>query len=217
MPQKNSSWYGTSGNSRSLTTLLAGGWGLSSAYILFHSILISHDSRPAIVSFIPLVIVWATLERKRWGRLALVGLSATSLGLFVSGVGYLVAFGNYNFTPSEKDLAHYSQLILRMYSGAPTVTYLTLVLALTTNLWMRLPSVVAEFERGKRATLAKAQHAIAFSLVSSWAALVLIMTPSLKAMRAPLPLAGRGHEMRLSPKHTPTRRASLVDAASSIG
>jgi hypothetical protein len=212
MPQRYATWYGTPASSRTLTTLLAGGWGLSSAYIMFHSLLVTHDARLCIVWFVPMVIVWATLERKRWGRLALLGLSSTSLGLFVAGLGYVAAFGDSTFTPAQRDISHYSSLVIQMYSGAPTATYVTLFLAATTGFWMRLPAVVAEFERGKRVALAKAQQAIAFSLVACWAVTILFSTSSLKipAALAATRRKAAGPRIHIRPHHS--KRVSLSDA-----
>jgi len=214
MPQRYATWYGTPASSRMLTTLLAGGWGLSSAYIMFHSLLVSHDAKPALASFVPLVIVWAVLERKRWGRLAMLGLSSTALGLFVAGLGYVAAHGSQVLLPAERDFSHYSQLVIRMYSGAPRATYMTLILAATTGFWMRVPAVVAEFERGKRVALARAQRAIAFSLVACWAGTVLLTTSTLKTPVSLAQSRRKAHGSRLPSRHSPNRRASLVDASS---
>ena len=86
--------HGSTQTPRLSTTLLALAWGITSAYILFYSLLISHNIRPCLAALVPLVITWATLERKRWGRLALLGSerrgawpvrrNARSLGLYPS-------------------------------------------------------------------------------------------------------------------------------------
>jgi hypothetical protein len=178
---------------------------------MFYSLLVTHDARLCLIWFVPMVIVWATLERKRWGRLALLGLSSTSLGLFAAGLGYVIAFGNHNLAPAQRDLSHYSQLVIAMYSGAPKVTYATLFLAATTGFWMRLPAVVAEFERGKRVQLAKAQKAIAFSLVACWAVTILVYTSAIKVPAALASTRHRDQPPTGAVKHSHNRRVSLSD------
>jgi hypothetical protein len=156
-----------------LTTLLACGWGLASAYTLLHSLLITHNAQPCLAALVPLVAVWATLERKRWGRLALLGLSATALGLFVTLTG-LVAASASKLPEAEHNFARYTEIALGYFNHRPEIALTVLGLALTTGFWMRRPVVVAEFERGKRATLAVAQKAIAMSLVGFWGVTVLL-------------------------------------------
>jgi hypothetical protein len=137
---------------------------------------VTHDPRPCFAAIVPLVIVWATLERKRWGRLALLGLSATALGLFVAAIGFIAAVGDRWLHPAERNLANYAKIALHIYSADPTTAFTVLILAATTGLWLRRPVVIAEFERGKRATLAVAQRAIAMLLVSCWG-MTVIFTP----------------------------------------
>jgi hypothetical protein len=98
-----------------------------------------------------------------------------------------------------------------MYYGAPKAAYVTLILAATTGFWMRLPAVVAEFERGKRATLARAQRAIAYSLVGCWAITVMLtsFSPN-KSQLLNAPAKRRLHDGK--PKHNPARHASLSAA-----
>lgn len=189
MSQQNLSVNGTPTSARLLTTLLASCWGLSSAYILFHALLVTHDPRPCFAALVPLVIVWATLERKRWGRLALLGLSATALGLFVAAVGFIAAVGDRWLHPAERNLANYAKIALNLYSADPMTALTVLVLAATTGLWLRRPIVIAEFERGKRATLAAAQRAIAMLLVSCWG-MTVIFTPWTPTDKNRIALAG---------------------------
>lgn len=173
MPQQNPN--GPSGGERLLTTLLASCWGLASAYILFRSLLVTHDARPCFTALVPLVVVWATLERKRWGRLALLGLSATALGLFIAYTGFIAAIGA-SWEPAQRTLMNYARIALRLYADDPSTALTILLLAATTGLWLRRPAVIAEFERGKRATLAAAQRAIAMALVSCWG-IILVFPP----------------------------------------
>jgi hypothetical protein len=171
MSVPNSGSSSTPASTRLLTTLLASGWGLASAYTLFHSLIVRPDARLCFAALVPLVIVWATLERKRWGRLALLGLSATALGMFVSLLGTVAATANDVPNPS---LSTYAQIALGHFGNKPEIALCVLGLAMMTGVWLRRPLVVAEFERGKRATLAVAQKAIAMSLVVFWGVTVLL-------------------------------------------
>ncbi|HZO88222.1 MAG TPA: hypothetical protein VFB38_07755 [Chthonomonadaceae bacterium] len=198
-PPQNLATHGTPASARFLTTLLACCWGLSSAYVLFHSLLVTHDARPCFAALVPLVIVWATLERKRWGRLALLGLSGTALGLFVAAIGYIAAVGSAELSTAERTLSNYVQIALRLYDNDPSTVLTILLLAATTGLWLRRPVVIAEFERGKRATLAAAQRAIAMLLVGSWG-LTLIFTP--------LPTGGKNAAAKSADKHATSHSVS---------
>ncbi len=161
-------------SARLVTTLLASGWGLAAAYVLFHSLLVTHDVQPCFVALVPLVVVWATLERKRWGRLALLGLSATALGLFIAALGNAASQKDYGVKVPRHALQYYFNLALHnKYFDSPTTMLTVLTLAAMTGFWMRRPAVVAEFERGKRSTLAVAQKAIAMSLVGCWGLTVM--------------------------------------------
>lgn len=165
---------GTSATTRLWTTMLACGWGLASAYTLFHSFLVTHDTRLTVAAIVPLITVWAVLERKRWGRLALLGLSATALGLLLFMLGG--ATNSMTTLPeAEKNLAGYMDIALSSFGNNPQIALIVFVLALSTGYWMRRPAVVAEFERGKRSTLAVAQKAIAMSLVAFWGVTVLLV------------------------------------------
>src|SRR5579883_1668485 len=124
-------------SARLLTTFLACGWGLASAYLLFHALLVTHDAGPCFAALVPLIIVWATLERKRWGRLALLGLSATALGIFVGAVGWIASIGKnmYNYYPPLRHLADYARIALNVYSENPNTAKIVLFLAALTGLW----------------------------------------------------------------------------------
>lgn len=168
MSDVNSSLLRTPPHTHRFTTLLASGWGLFSAYLFFNSLLITHDVRLCCVGLVPLVIVWATLERKRWGRIALLGLSATALGMFVLAVAYLASFGIHLTQEQPSSLAQDMQIALRLFSNNPNTALMVLALAMMTGLWLCRREVVAEFERGKRESLAVAQHLIALCLVGCW-------------------------------------------------
>jgi hypothetical protein len=209
-------------STRLLTTLLASGWGLASAYTLFHSLLVAPDARLCFAALVPLIVVWATLERKRWGRLALLGLSATALGMFVSLLGLVAATGHNTLLPAEQNLSNYFQIALRYFGDSQEIALTVLGLAMMSGVWMRKPLVVAEFERGKRSTLAVAQKAIAMSLVAFWGVTVLLLPPSVDKTAAkkatpdhksgkvgqPLPLKGKSNAIK------PKTRSARLDSNS---
>jgi hypothetical protein len=135
---------------------------------------------------VPLITVWAVLERKRWGRLALLGLSATALGLFAYTLGGVAASAS-DWPPAEQNLAKYVEMTLNSFGDKQEIALIVLGLALSTGFWMRRPAVVAEFERGKRATLAVAQKAIAMSLVAFWGITVLLVPGATESMTKKTP------------------------------
>lgn len=176
MPPCDRPHNGAPPTTRFLTTLLASSWGFAAAYTLFHALLISHDLRLFSASLVPLITVWATLERKRWGRLALLGLSATALGLFAALLGF-VAQEFTRLQPDEQTPERFAALLLACFDHRAGIALTLLALALATGFWMRQPTVVAEFERGKKATLAAGQRAIALCLVAFWS-VSLLLTPT---------------------------------------
>lgn len=174
----------TSPNTRRLTNLLASGWGLFSAYVFFQSLLVTHDTRLCCVGLVPLVVVWATLERKRWGRLALLGLSATTLGIFSVVVAYLASFG-VRIHPSPSSIASDVRLALHIFTNNPNLALIVLALSMTTGMWLCRREVIAEFDHGKRKSLAIAQHAIAFCLVGCWG-ITVVLSPLALAAKGPM-------------------------------
>jgi hypothetical protein len=160
-----------------LTTVIACGWGLASAFTLFHALIIKPEARLFMAALVPLVAVWATLERKRWGRLALLGLSATALGLFAALFGR-VASTLSAMPPSQQTAEQFMNMVFGHFDDRPEIALSLFALALTTGIWMRRPVVIAEFERGKKATLMVAQRAIALSLVGFWGVTVLLGSPT---------------------------------------
>ena len=189
------------------TTLLAAGWGLTSAYLLLNSLLVTHDMRPCLAALVPLVIVWATLERKRWGRLALQGLSATALGLFVSAVGLAYAIGSHTLPTEQKTLPHFIHIALGIFGEKnSTSAIIVLCLAALTVVYLRRPSVIAEFERGKQKTLAVAQRAIAMTLVGFWGIAVAGGTLPKSAPKAESNHHAASVKSRAARSHTSSKR-----------
>ena len=196
------------------TTVLAISWGVTAAYLLFHSLLVTHDTQLCFAALLPLIAVWATLERKRWGRMALLGMSATALGLFAASVGYAVSIARVTLPLAQQTPLHCLQMALGIFGKENTVSAsIVMCLAALTALYMRRPVVIAEFERGKQKTLAIAQKAIAMTLVGCWG-IAFIGSPLPKAGRANAAHAPQSHSKSgASHSHAVSRR-SVRSAAS---
>lgn len=151
-----------------VTNLLAAGWGVAAPYLLVRSVFVSHQILYGLAAPIPLFIVWATLERKRWGRLALLSISATAVALFV-GVAFL-AFGlNVGvFTGHQSSPGALVAWFKSFYAEDGTTLLIVIGLAVATGFWMCRAAVVEEFERNKRTALAVGQWAIAVSLAVAY-------------------------------------------------
>ena len=156
------------------TSLLACFWGGGAAYILCYSLLITHNNRLAITALLPLVAVWATLERKRWGRLALMGLSLTTVGLFLIAMTLLTIFPYPAQFAEVQSLAKFLSSLEAAYGISTQAVLGMLLLAAVTGSWLWHPRVIAEFDQHKRHTLAKAQRAIATVLVGCWGAAIAL-------------------------------------------
>lgn len=170
MSEQNTTLSGTQVSARMLTTLLVSCWGLSFAYLLLHSLLITHNIGLCLAASVPMLIVWATLERKRWGRLALLGVCATTLGLFFTLVALFAVSGESWLVPAERNLTNYSHIALSIVSQNSYTAAVMLTLSAATGYWLKRPVVVHEFEQGKRSGLAAGQRVIAIALVGTWGA-----------------------------------------------
>ncbi len=159
-------------NAHPLTTLLAVGWGLLASYQLLMALLITHSVRFLLVTPLVLVMVWATLERKRWGRLALLGISVTALAGYAVGAEVAHAVG-----------AEEGQAALALVSDSNPVAVLSLLLAACTAIWMCMPAVVREFEQGKRPVLRAGQRGIAVALVAVWGLTLMLPAPAMSRQR----------------------------------
>jgi hypothetical protein len=129
---------------------------------------ISHQMRYGLGAPIPLFIVWATLERKRWGRLSVLVISLTAIAMFFA-VAFLAfglnvgVFTGHQWSPS----AMYSWLST-FYDQDTTTLAIVIALAVATGFWMCRAVVIAEFNKGKRNALAVGQWAIALSLAVAY-------------------------------------------------
>ena len=174
---ENQSSYHSTQAPRFSTTLLALCWGITSAYILFYSLLVSHNVRPCLAALAPLIITWATLERKRWGRLALLGLSGVALGLFVGTIGLAASIVHATLPVAQQTPLRCLEMALGFFGEKNSLAGGIIVgLAAMTGFYLRRPDVAAEFERGKKQTMATAQKVIAAVLVGCWS-LTFLSTP----------------------------------------
>ena len=155
------------------TNILAGLWGMVAAYILFDSLLITHKSRYAFAAIFPLISAWATLERKRWGRLALMGLSLTTVGVFALMAG-VYAYVHHPWQEEARTLGSGATSLIVAYGIGTAAAIGLLTLAGVTGFWLCLPHVAAVFNQNKRATLITAQRGIATVLVICWGAAIAL-------------------------------------------
>ena len=152
------------------TTFFAAGWGLLASYQLLHGLLVTHSLRFMVVGPMGLLMVWATLERKRWGRLALLGMSLTVLVVCLAGAQLADAVG--------ADGLHVTH---DFFAASPGGLGAMLLLAIWTVFWLHRSAVVAEFEQDKRAGLRTGQRVIAATLVGLWA--LMLILPSIASPR----------------------------------
>ncbi len=156
-------------------TLLAGCWVFTGACGLFQSLLVTHEIIPCLASFAPLLGGWAALERKRWGRLALLGMSWTILGAGILGFSLLIMVENHYGQHMPRKYAALAAVLLRFYAGnRPDV--IRLPLAAVSGVWLRRARVIAEFDYSKRRRLTVMQHCIAMALV------LISLVPSMRGL-----------------------------------
>lgn len=158
------------------TDLLAGIWVLLNIY----GVLCDLATPPAptyagIMALLTLlVIAWSALERKRWGRLALLGIAGIKFIDILMALVCLLAFGHLGldvhmhgvWCPLLVHSSHYGEMsvaiVIRTLLGCGTLTIITL-------LWLLHPDVRMEFDSGKQFRTRRTQFVIALFLVMVWA------------------------------------------------
>ena len=155
------------------TNILAVLWSIVAAYVLFDSLLITHKHRYAVAAIFPLISAWATLERKRWGRLALMGLSVATVVVFALLSGVFARF-YHPWQEEAQTLGSGATSLILAYGIGTAAAVGLLTLAAVTGCWLCLPHVAAVFNQNKRATLVKAQRGIAIVLAGCWAAAIAL-------------------------------------------
>jgi len=157
---------------RVITTLLCCCWGYSFAYAFFRCVL---DGSPLIVCFaaaLPLLAVWASLERKRWGRLVVIGLSLIALLMF-GCILSILAFSHVVLEFATGSLLDCLRFGLIEFGESPDTALAVLLISLISTVWLYTPWVRAEYETRKQSYLTPGQRAIAFTVVSLWTVTML--------------------------------------------
>lgn len=165
------------------TTFFAVGWGLLAAYQLLAGMLVTHSVRFMVDGPVALLMVWAALERKRWGRLALLGMSLTVMLVCLIGMRL-----------PDVNSAEGVHATLAFFATSPGGLGALLLLAGWTAFWLVRRQIIAEFEQGKRSTLRMGQRVIALTLVGLWALMLI------------LPSRASAHKRHPVVKHTSTVR-----------
>lgn len=159
------------GGSRSLATdLIASAWIAASVYTL---LLICIPSGPLIlndllVTLIPLITACAALERWRWSRGAMLGMSVVIL-LDLTCAAVRVGMAENGPVMSAVRLPVLWATVLSGFNGDVAYGALVAALAGLTTLWMARPAVKQEFDYRKRVATRRSQVVIAalFVLVYS--------------------------------------------------
>jgi hypothetical protein len=111
------------------------------------------------------VVAWAVLERKRWGRLAMLGIAAFTLA------DYIDALYRLTYTPLSMALPPPNRrpfMVELLYSegGGSVFGILPPLFCLITLFWLSWEPIQMEFERRKCAATRRLQHGIAILLVA---------------------------------------------------
>lgn len=169
---------------RGVTTLLCCGWGYSFAYSFFRCILDGSGPLACLAAVLPLVGVWASLERKRWGRLILIGQSLLALVMFMM-IMYMLAFSHQvSVDPAQRHFLGYLNYSLHLFGETPQTTLAVLLLSAATAIWFGIPLVRAEYEQCKKPFLTPGQRVIAAAMISLWG-ITMIATPTRSENRSP--------------------------------
>jgi hypothetical protein len=167
-----------------VTTLLCCGWGLSFACSFFRCALDGSGPLVCVAAALPLAAVWASLERKRWGRLVLIGQSLLAQALFALILSILAFSNHVQMEPAERHFFGYLNYALHLFGETKETTLVVLLLSAATTVWFFLPWVQAEFELSKKPFLTPGQRVIAATVVSVWC-LTMIATPTRPESRSP--------------------------------
>ncbi len=166
-----------------VTSFVTIGWGIVAAFTMFRALFFEHSVALALAYIITLLVVWAALGRKRWGRLALLGMCIAIPLTFAAGLTYFAYIIGHGVDPFI-DLSISAKWITSFCCG-PTPAAGLMLLSLLAGVWLQHPAAAAEFDRGKHMALATSQRGIAAFLVGLW--LVLVLSCSLGAQPFPQP------------------------------
>ncbi len=179
---------------RRITTTLVALWGLLSAYALAYGAIVETDLRTILASIVPLAAVWAAMDRKRWGRMTLVFVSAIACIGYVITLMYVAATGR-GWMDGEFTLANCASMALReMWNDYPEAGIVGLGLAAFSLFWMFRRTVLQEFSKGKQIKLSPGQRVIAIVLAFLWLYTMLFSqlapVPRMPALAPPRHRAG---------------------------
>lgn len=159
-----------------ITDSLAGIWVLLNIY----GVLCDLATPPAptfagVMALLTLLVVaWSALERKRWGRLALLGIAGIKFIDISMALVCLLTLGHLGFDvhmhgvwcPLLVYSSHYGErsvaIAIRTLLGCGLLTVVTV-------LWLLHPDVRTEFNNRKQFRTSRTQFAIALFLVMVWA------------------------------------------------
>ena len=182
---------------RMVTTFLCCGWGYSFSYSFFRSLLVRPNLLVGMAAALPLGIVWAALERKRWGRLALLSLSVLAITLFFLMFFALLSSEHAAGQAGRLAVATCFMRTLELFTEAPTMSFVILCLAGLTAAWLLMPQVRFEFEKGKSKVVSMAQSVIALTLIAVWGVSMILNPPVLAVYhRSGIVKTGRSLTMR---------------------
>jgi hypothetical protein len=169
---------------RVITTLLCCSWGYSFAYAFFRCVLDKSPLLVCLAAALPLLAVWASLERKRWGRLVVLGLSLLAQTMFLTILGLLMFSHEAPGISGDKSLFDCLRFGLYEFGESPDAALTVLLLSAASAIWFCTPWARAEYETRKQPYLSPGQRAIAFTVVSLWT-ITMINSPTVLERRAP--------------------------------
>jgi hypothetical protein len=151
------------------TDSLISAWVVICIYGLLLMLLPSVDLNTGdlLITLVPMAAACAALQRWRWSRNALMGISA--LILCDAGCAAM-RLARVHDSPFPKMLVHPKlwQVVLSGFSGTPWFGAGVVTLAVVTMLWLPRPSVRATFEYRKRAKTRRCQLGIAAVLIAAY-------------------------------------------------
>lgn len=163
--------------SRNVTTVLTAGWGYYFISAFFRDITGHTNLFVCITALFPICAVWASLGRKRWGRMTLIVASALALTLFALMIvqNRLPTIGDrYSVGPASYDCLVY---VVQIFGETPIDIAGGLVLALCTVAWFSTPLVRQEYEKTKKTELEVGQQIISGFIVLSWMTAAIVSPP----------------------------------------
>ncbi|HLJ57896.1 MAG TPA: hypothetical protein VKT77_22855 [Chthonomonadaceae bacterium] len=181
---------------RVMTSLLCCIWGFTFGATFFECILDACGPLALFAAILPLVSIWAALERKRWARMVLMTLSALAIALFAIMAVWIACSDQGLPGAADRDLQGFLLYALNHFSVTPGSALWILVLSATTLIWLCLPWVREEFASMKDPSLTPGHLLIAGWIVVFWGA-TMIATPAQDERSGPQGLLRAGRRLTL--------------------